>query len=55
MWFSQRIWCAHCLLLMIDRWKKAVDSNGVFGAILTHLSRAFDCICHDLMDCLFLL
>ena len=34
---------------MIDRWKKAVDSNKVFGAILTDLSKAFDRICHDLL------
>ena len=39
----------HHLLLMIDKWKKAVDNNKVFGAILTDLSKAFDCICHDLL------
>ena len=39
----------HCLLLMIDKWKKAVDKNKVFGAIFTDLSKAFDRICHDLL------
>ena len=39
----------HCLLLIIDKWKKAVDSNKAFGGILTDLSEAFDCICHDLL------
>ena len=39
----------HCLLLMIDKWKKAVDNHKVFGAILTDLLKAFDCICHDLL------
>ena len=34
---------------MIDKWKKAVDNHKVFGAILTDLSKAFDCICHDLL------
>ena len=34
---------------MIDKWKKAIDSNKVFGAILTDLSKAFDCISHDLL------
>ena len=33
---------------MIDKWKKAVYSNKAFGALLTDLSKAFDCICHDL-------
>ena len=39
----------HSLLLMIDKWKKAVDSNKVFGAFLTDLSKAFQCVCHDLL------
>ena len=39
----------HCLLLMVDKWKKAVDNHKVFGAVLTDLSKAFDCICHDLL------
>ena len=34
---------------MIDKWKKAVDNHNVFGAVLTDLSKAFDCICHDLL------
>ena len=34
---------------MIDKWKKAIDSNKVIGAILTDLSKAFDCISHDLL------
>ena len=29
--------------------KKAVDNNKAFGALLTNLSKAFDCICHDLL------
>ena len=33
---------------MINKWKKAVYSNKAFGALLTDLSKAFDCICHDL-------
>ena len=34
---------------MIDKWKEAIDKNKVFGALLTDLSKAFDCICHDLL------
>ena len=38
----------HCLLSMIDNWKKAVNKNKIFKALLTDLSNKFDCICHDL-------
>ena len=37
----------HCLLLMIGKWKKAVDNHKVFWAVLTDLSKASDGICHD--------
>ena len=33
---------------MIEKWKKSVDNGGVFGALLTDLSKTFDCISHDL-------
>ena len=39
----------HCLLLMLEKWKHVVDNKKVFGALLTDLSKAFDCICYDLL------
>ena len=38
-----------CFLAMIEKWKKTVDNGVVFGALLTNLSKAFDCIPHDLI------
>ena len=39
----------HSLLVMIEEWKKVVDNGGAFGALLTDLSKAFDCIPHGLI------
>ena len=36
----------HCLIVMLEKWKKAVDMKGCAGALLTDLSKAFDCISH---------
>ena len=39
----------HCLLMMLETWKEATDNNKAFGALLTDLSKAFDCLSHDLL------
>ena len=39
----------HCLLAMLDKWKLAVDNKRNFGTLLTDLSKAFDCLSHDLL------
>ena len=39
----------HCLLLMLEIWKEATDNNKAFGALLTDLSKAFDCLSYDLL------
>ena len=39
----------YCLLNMTEMWKKALDERKVGGAILTDLSKAFDCLSHDLL------
>ena len=39
----------HALLVMLEKMKITRDRKGFCAAILTDLSKAFDCICHDLL------
>ena len=39
----------HCLIVMLEKWKSAIDKNEHFGAFLTDLSKAFDCLSHDIL------
>ena len=34
---------------MLQKWKYAVDNRKMFGALLTNLSKAFDCLSYDLV------
>ena len=34
---------------MLEKCKNAVDNGNAFGTLLTDLSKASDCICHDLL------
>ena len=38
-----------CLLVLLEKWKRAVDSGQMFGGLLTDLSKAFDCLDHELL------
>ena len=39
----------HCLFFMLEKWKRVVDNRKVFGIWLTTLSKAFDCLSHELL------
>ena len=36
----------HCLLVLIEKFKEAIDAGNKFGALLTDLSKTFDCLDH---------
>ena len=38
-----------CLLVMLEAWKRSVDKSKVFRVLLTDLSKAFDCLDHELI------
>ena len=37
------------LLNLLEKWKNSVDKGKSFGALLTYLSKAFDCLDHELL------
>ena len=37
-----------CLFTMIEKWRASLDQNESCAALLTDLSKAFDCLPHDL-------
>ena len=39
----------HCLVAMLEKWKFCNDKKKSFGALLTDLSKAFDCLSHGLL------
>ena len=47
--FRKGYGCQTALLKVIEDWKKALDQNKYVVAILMDLSKAFDCLPHDLL------
>ena len=39
----------HCLITLIEKWKKSVDNGGAFGPLPTDLTKAFDCLPQELL------
>jgi hypothetical protein len=47
--YRQRHNCEQVLIEFITTWKKALDDNKYFGAVMMDLSKAFDCLPHTLI------
>ena len=46
--FREGLGTQHCLLLMLEKWSKAVDNKEAFVSFLTDLSKTFHCLSHEL-------
>ena len=47
--FRSRYSTQHVLLNLINKWHSCLDNSGVVGTILMDLSKAFDCLPHELI------
>ena len=47
--FREEFSTQHCLIAMIGKLRKILDSRGTSAALLTDLSKAFDCLPYDLL------
>ena len=39
----------YCMILLVEKWKRSIDTRGCAGALLTDMSKAFDTLSHDLL------
>ena len=47
--YSKNYSSQNILISLIEEWRKKLDYNLVAGAVLTDLSKAIDCLAHDLL------
>ena len=47
--FTKGMNAQNCLVFMVEMCKKSLDKGNKYGVLLTDLSKAFDCLLHDLL------
>ena len=47
--FRQGLCTQQCLLVILEKWKRSVDMGKAFAALLSDLSKAIDCLDHELL------
>ena len=47
--FRKGLNAQHCLIKLIEKWRECIDQGLEFRILLTDLSKAFDCLPHDLL------
>ena len=47
--FRKGMSAQNCILFMIEKWRKYLDNGKKAGVLLTDLSKAFDCLVHELL------
>ena len=47
--FRKKYSTQHALFLLLQNWQDAIDKGNIVGTILMDLSKAYDCIQHDLL------
>ena len=47
--FRKNMSAQNCILLLLEKWKTCLDNKGKTGVLLMDLSKAFDCLDHELL------